>query len=468
MSKKKRLLAGMIATLMILSQSTLSFGFEKYDKKETKKHFDTVHRTSPNNRLIASAETVDGKTFDTATVFQGSSTTAKFNNHPFIVYKYTPETTGDYEIKSSNPGPADSEDTDPKIFLLNGTGVITRIMDEAYSPTEESYDDLNFDIIVPCTANSPIYFAVTTYDYFDNDDDDYLGESIDDLFDSEDTWDVNAFYTVTISKSTNHIHGIDYHGEKTTVQEVNCGQDGIYTYLCCICGRNITETVPATGEHEWDSGIVTTDPTETGNGVRTLTCTVCGSKGTESIPATGIHTWDGGVVTVQPTEKNAGVKTYTCSGCGMTRTESIPATGVHSWNGGKVTVRPTEDAAGVKTYICSGCGKRRTESIPAIIIPKTVSKTVKSLKAKAKKTKVTISWKKLSKKDLKKLKNVTGIDVQVATDSAFTKKIVNKTIGKKKAKLSFNGKKKTTYWVRVRYHASDGVSAWKNKSVKVK
>ena len=37
------------------------------------------------------------------------------------------------------------------------------------------------------------------------------------------------------------------------------------------------------------------------------------------------HQWDNGVVTTEPTEEAEGVKTYTCEGCGDTKTESIPA-----------------------------------------------------------------------------------------------------------------------------------------------
>lgn len=433
---KKRLLAGIMAGLMLLSQSTVSFGFEKHDKNETKKTSGTVNAANINTPILVAAEgNIDGSTMNNAIEFTNSSTSVSFSDYPFKIYRFKPTTTGDYEIKSSNPRSTtdddDDDETDPKMLLLDQGGKITRIMDEAYSPaeSEESYSDLNFDIIVPCTAGTDVYFAVTTYGYFpDYCDDKY--QNIGNVFsgEHENEWDQSASYTVTISKAASHAHGVDYNGTKTTVQVENCGRVGIYSYVCGICGRAVRDTVPATGDHEWDSGRVTTAPTETVKGVKTFTCSVCGSKKTASIPATGVHSWNGGVVTVQPTEESAGVKTYTCSGCGSTRTEAIPP----------------------------------------IIIPQTVARTVKALKAKAKKTKVTVSWKKLSKKDLKKLKNVSGIDVQVSTDPAFTNKIVNKTIGKKKAKFTFTGKKKTTYWVRVRYHASSGVSAWKNKAVKVK
>ena len=61
----------------------------------------------------------------------------------------------------------------------------------------------------------------------------------------------------------------------------------------------------------------------------TYTCVICGAIKTEVIPATGphIHDWDDGVVTTEPTETTPGIRTYTCKSCGQTRTELIPATG---------------------------------------------------------------------------------------------------------------------------------------------
>lgn len=56
-------------------------------------------------------------------------------------------------------------------------------------------------------------------------------------------------------------------------------------------------------------------------------CSVCSellSKETITVPATGAHTWDDGVITKDPTYTETGVKTYTCSGCGKTKEESIP------------------------------------------------------------------------------------------------------------------------------------------------
>ena len=186
-----------------------------------------------------------------------------------------------------------------------------------------------------------------------------------------------------------------------------CGADGRIETVCSNCGEVIaTKVIPATGEHTWDNGTVTAEPTETTPGERTYTCVICGKTRTEVIPATGEHTfvftktvaptctaegydlytgsgcgatekrsvkaalghkWDGGAVTTEPTETTPGVKTYTCTVCGETKTEVIPATGphIHDWDDGTVTTEPTETEPGERTHTCVICGKTKTEAIPA-------------------------------------------------------------------------------------------------------
>lgn len=433
---KKRLLAGMMAGLMILSQSTASFGFEKYDKsKMPHKPSGTFHAAGVSDQnVFHAAGDPDGKTKANAIIFTGNSVKVSFSDYPFWIYKYTPQKTGDYEIKSSNP----ENEADPKILLLDNSGKITRIMDEAYtaSAEEDSLNGLNFDLIVPCTAGQTIYFAVTTYAYFGEDCDyEYRGKNIDDIFGSIGVdiseWECDESYTVTISSSSGHTHGVDYNGTKTTVQAENCGRIGKYTYVCGICGRTVTETVPATGAHSWDSGKVTTAATELGKGVRTYTCSVCGSK----------------------------------------RTASIPATGIHSFGGWTVTKAASEEAEGTETRTCSGCGFSETRALSRIVIPVTVSKAPASVKAKAKKNKVTVSWKKIRKKKKTKalLAQINSIQVQYSTDPNFVQNKVSMTVGKKKAKVVLKLQNKTEYYVRVRYVGVDGVSAWSGvKRVKTK
>ena len=197
------------------------------------------------------------------------------------------------------------------------------------------------------------------------------------------------------------------YGTTENTVPATCGEAGRVDTICSNCGEVIaTKVIPATGAHTWDNGTVTTEPTETTPGVRTFTCAVCGATRTETIPATGAHDyqftrtvaptctadgydlytcsgcgatekrnpkpalghkWDNGTVTIAPTETTPGVRTYTCTVCGATRTETIPATGAHThvWDNGTVTIAPTETTPGVRTYTCTVCGQTKNEIIPA-------------------------------------------------------------------------------------------------------
>lgn len=97
---------------------------------------------------------------------------------------------------------------------------------------------------------------------------------------------------------------------------------------------------------------VTTAATCTTAGVKTFTCE-CGDKYTQSIPATG-HKWDSGVVTTEPTEEKEGVRTYTCTVCGETYTETIPALD-HEHSYVSNVVAPTCTEQGYTEHVCA-CG----------------------------------------------------------------------------------------------------------------
>ena len=196
------------------------------------------------------------------------------------------------------------------------------------------------------------------------------------------------------------------YGTHENTVPATCGEAGRTETICDNCGEvTATKEIPATGEHTWDNGTVTTEPTENEPGVRTFTCAVCGATRTETIPATGAHDyqftrtvaptctadgydlytcsgcgatekrnptdalghkWDSGKVTTEPTATAPGVRTYTCTVCGEVKTEVIPATGAHThkWDAGKVTTAPTATTPGVRTYTCTICGQTKEEVIP--------------------------------------------------------------------------------------------------------
>lgn len=218
-------------------------------------------------------------------------------------------------------------------------------------------------------------------------------------FDADGKW---QGYTVSSKGACLHT---GYGTHENTVP-ATCGEAGRTETICDNCGEvTATKEIPATGEHTWDNGTVTTEPTENEPGVRTFTCAVCGATKTAPIPATGAHDyqftrtvaptctaggydlytcsgcgatekrnptdalghkWDSGKVTTEPTETAPGVRTYTCTVCGEVKTEVIPATGAHThkWDAGKVTTEPTATTPGVRTYTCTICGLTKEEVIP--------------------------------------------------------------------------------------------------------
>ena len=155
------------------------------------------------------------------------------------------------------------------------------------------------------------------------------------------------------------------YGTTENTVPATCGEAGRVDTICSNCGEVIaTKVIPATGAHTWDNGTVTTEPTETTPGVRTFTCAVCGATRTETIPATGAHDYQF-TRTVAPTCTADGYDLYTCSGCGATeKRNSKPALG-HKWDSGTVTTEPTETTPGVRTYTCTVCGQTKNETIPA-------------------------------------------------------------------------------------------------------
>lgn len=107
----------------------------------------------------------------------------------------------------------------------------------------------------------------------------------------------------------------------------DCIHAGVRTYTCTDCGATKTETIPATGEHTFVAKEI--PATCTTGGYILCTCSVCGTTQRYDASEPLGHKWNSGTVTTKPTEDMAGVRTYTCTVCGDTKTETIPATGVH-------------------------------------------------------------------------------------------------------------------------------------------
>lgn len=124
-------------------------------------------------------------------------------------------------------------------------------------------------------------------------------------------------------------------------KDSTCTDDG-YTgdEVCTVCNEIIKngEKIPASG-HKFGSW------TDTGNGkTHERSCEACNAS--EKAP----HNWNSGVITKQPTDKEKGVMTYTCNDCGAVKTEKIS----------KDSKPKTADESNVifwcSLFACSGAG----------------------------------------------------------------------------------------------------------------
>ena len=148
-------------------------------------------------------------------------------------------------------------------------------------------------------------------------------------------------------------------------KEPTCKEEGEKTFTCTICGNTKTEKVSTT-DHQHMEIRNQKNPTckEAGYSGDTY-CTDCGVKifSGQTIAKTKNHNWDGGVITTEPTCTERGEKTFTCTICGNTNTKKVNATG-HSYGAYKVVKEPTNKRKGLKSKTCSVCGKIVYEAIP--------------------------------------------------------------------------------------------------------
>ena len=304
--------------------------------------------------------------------------------------------------------------------------------------------------------------------------------------------------------------GHDFEDTYTEDLAATCTKDGSKSRHCKNCDAKIdSATIPATG-HSYGNWRTVEDSTCTETGSKTKTCSICGDKVTETISAKG-HEWDSEkLIDRHPTCEKDGQKSIHCARCNeITDVEVIPATG-HRWMSVYVVDKvPTITEEGSKSIHCIICNaiqegsslpieKLSTEGATVIVgntgsangdtmgsadnNADTTSTTsvsqeivdlpaVKISKASAAKKSATIKWRKVSKKNQKK---IAKIQIQCSTDKAFTSDV--KTVTAKKTATSKKIKKlvsKKKYYVRVRAYKNIGgeihVSKWsKIKTVKVK
>ncbi len=133
-------------------------------------------------------------------------------------------------------------------------------------------------------------------------------------------------------------------------------KDAVNHWKECGCGEK-TEV----SSHTYNTGEITTDPTETESGVKTYTCSVCGATKEEELPAIGrgedpehTHSSSG------DWQKNETEHWKECE-CGEKMEVSS-----HTYDSGKITKAATETETGIKTYSCIVCATIKTEVIPLV------------------------------------------------------------------------------------------------------
>lgn len=130
-------------------------------------------------------------------------------------------------------------------------------------------------------------------------------------------------------------------------------EQGYTRHYCTVCGyetahTNITPVVPHEHQGNW---IITVQPTCGSAGKKEGTCTICGqSLGSESIPATGNHNYADNTVAADC--EHGGYTTHTCTVCGKSYTDGETAALGHDF------VAHTEQTViGTELHtICATCG----------------------------------------------------------------------------------------------------------------
>lgn len=199
------------------------------------------------------------------------------------------------------------------------------------------------------------------------------------------------------------------HQYKEVTTPATCGAPGSVDNVCERCNdKQHVKDLPATGEHQWDEGVVTKEPTATETGIKTFTCTVCSATKTEDIvkvhthdytrlgeivkesscetegerwvycnyegcnervlkpmPAIGSHDWDfaNAECLKKATCTEQGTMRARCKrDASHTTTYSYGGTG-HIWDEGVITTQPTRDEYGIRTLHCKNCDATTTEKV---------------------------------------------------------------------------------------------------------
>ena len=117
-----------------------------------------------------------------------------------------------------------------------------------------------------------------------------------------------------------------------------------------------TEKLP----HEFNDGVVTTEPAAEKEGVKTFTCKTCGYSYTQKIEALP-HTHEYDANAWVNTDESGHYRPTTCGHADKTKDFAE-----HTFNEGEVTKPEGYGTVGEKTFTCTVCGFKRIAEIPAL------------------------------------------------------------------------------------------------------
>ncbi|MDE6762859.1 MAG: hypothetical protein K2J73_04185 [Oscillospiraceae bacterium] len=147
---------------------------------------------------------------------------------------------------------------------------------------------------------------------------------------------------------------------KVDEKEATCTEDGNIEYYECSCGYKFKNENPTAADILNDEAVVTTASGHNYQGEWTSDdnehwheCTVCNDKKDISN-----HAWNSGTVTTPPTEEAEGEKTYTCTDCSATKTEIVDKlTHTHTLTAHDAVSATCTTDGNEAYWTCSSCNK---------------------------------------------------------------------------------------------------------------
>ena len=118
--------------------------------------------------------------------------------------------------------------------------------------------------------------------------------------------------------------------------------------------------------HDWDEGVITTEPTCTTKGVKTFTCNNCKTTKTEEVNALGHDYSKDWTIDKKATCTEEGSKSHHCTRCDSKADATVIPKTSHNFDNGVITTAPTCTKDGVKTYTCKDCKTTKTEVLKAL------------------------------------------------------------------------------------------------------